>query len=317
MTWRRATGLLALSALCFGVLVASRPAVAAAPVPGGRFLLSAGEEISLFEPGSGELRQLVHFGNEPVFLPSGRAFAYIGSGGCQPDGHDGCYTLYSVFVKGLGDENVVDRGRRLFGFKRFFVRSVDVSRRGRVIFSASAGPGPSPGGRREEIYSSNLAGLDVLQLTHNRVFDNDVAVSPDGRWVAFAERVHGQGQIFTMRIDGSHLRRLTNDGRRDRLPAWSPDGRRIVFISQPGSRFSRREIYSVPSHGGPERRLTHNDGIEEEAVFSPDGRWIAYLRTGALWAMRANGTAPRKLLRAQGYGGWEGGIDWGPRAGGG
>jgi hypothetical protein len=296
--------------LGLGILPASLPAVAAARAPSGGFLLSANEEISLFEPRTGELRQLVHFGNEPVFLPSGRSFAYIGSSGCQPDGHGGCATLYSVFVKSLRDRKVRDRGRRIFGLKQFFVRSVDVGRGGRLVFSASPGPGPSAGGRQEEIYSSDLAG-HFRRLTRNHAFDNDVAVSPDGRRIAFAERVHGRGQIFVMRIDGTRLRRLTHDGRRDRLPSWSPDGRRIIFISQPGSQFGRREIYSIPVHGGRVRRLTHNTGIENQPVYSPDGGWIAYLRGGALWAMHADGTMPRKLLRAQGYGGWEGGIDWG------
>jgi hypothetical protein len=309
MTSRHAVRLLTLAVL--GVLAASLPAVAAAPAPSGRILLSANEEIALFEARSGELRQLVHFGNEPVFLPSSRSFAYIGSAGCQPDGHGRCYTLYTVFVKSLRDRNVKDRGRRIFGFRRFFIRSVDVGRGGRLVFSASPGPGPSAGGREEEIYTSNLGGR-VRRLTRNHAFDNDVAVSPDGRHVAFAERVHGRGQIFVMRIDGSNSRRLTHDGRRDRLPSWSPDGRRIIFISQPGAQFGRREIYSIPAHGGRQRRLTHNTGIESDPVYSPDGSWIAYLRSGALWAMRADGATPRKLLRAQGYGGWEGGLDWGP-----
>lgn len=296
---------------CCLFLAVLLPAPAGAALP-GRFLLGGGGEgIDLFVPRAGTVRQVVAEGGEPAFLPGDRGFAYIRAGGCHPIPR-GCYTLYSVFAKSLAQGPEVP-GRQVFGWKAFFVRSVDAAPSGRLVFSAEPGPGPDQKGRGMEIYSAAPDGSGLRRLTRNRIFENDVAVSPNGERVAFSRRVNGRGQIFTMRIDGSHVRRLTQNGGRNRLPDWSPDGRRLVFISQPAgnSAFGHREIRTVAASGGPERRLTFNRAIENQPVYSPDGAWIAFERGGNLWAMRADGDAPRLILRHREPPGFEGAIDWG------
>ena len=67
-------------------------------------------------------------------------------------------------------------------------------------------------------------------------------------------------EIYTMRADGTHIRRLTSERgtRRIAAPALSPDGKRIVFLSNrnatggPG----KSEIW-VDGHQGPARRQPH------------------------------------------------------------
>ena len=293
--------------------LASTPSRSQAGTPPG--ILLTGEGIELFDPGSGGAREVVaRRGGQPAFLPSGEAFAYIREGGCFPAGHDGwCYTEYSVFIKSLAEKDPTVVGRQLFGWTDFFVRAVDVSRGGRLVFSAKRGPGPDEHGNNLDIYSAALDGGDVRQLTDNPAFENDPAVSPDGRHIAFVRRVDGRGQIFTMGIDGSHLKRLTHDRKRNRLPSWSPDGRRLLFISQPtgANPFGRREIYAIGAHGGREHRLTHNKKMEGEATYSPDGRSIAFLLQRSLWLMGADGSAPHLIRRSPVIGGYEGGMDWG------
>jgi Tol biopolymer transport system component len=273
----------------------------------GRILLT-GDKIELFSPAAGESRAVATRGGEPAFLPSGKGFVYIREGGCAPDGHGGCFTRYSVFEKLFSQRSPEVRGRRLFGWNRFFVREIDVAPDGRLVFSASPGAGPQ---RTLSIYTASPDGRHVHRLTRGH-FDNDPVVSRHGR-IAFARRVHGRAQIFTIRLGGGGLRQLTDDGRRDRLPDWSPSGRRLVFISQPpgSDAFNRRDIYSIGAGGGPERRLTHNRKIEDDPVFSPDGRQIAFLRGGDLWMMSAAGKHPHEVLKGRGYVGFEGGVDWG------
>ena len=287
-----------------------------APVSGsanalpGRLLLS-GNGIDLYNPGSGKVRRVAKRGTGAAFYPSGKAFAYVRAGGCYPSGPHSCYTEYSVFEKSLKKRNPAAPGRRVFGWTQFFVRSVDVAPGGRLIFSAKPGPGPGRRGRGVEIYSSALDGSEVRRLTHNHVFDNDPAVSPDGTHIAFARKVDGRGQIFSMRIDGSHLKRLTHDGRRNRLPSWSPGGRRLVFISQPAAagRFGYREVYSVAAGGGRKRRLTHNRTPETRPIYSPNGRSIAFLFKN-LWLMSASGAGERQIFSSPHIPGYEGGLDW-------
>jgi hypothetical protein len=279
----------------------------------GQMLLS-GTGIDLYRPASDAIRTVDEEGDEAALFPSGRELAYIREVGCFPIGEHSCYTEYSIFTKPIDEASAP--GRRAFDPTDWFVTSVDVSPRGRLVFGAKRGPGPTPGSQGEmEIYSANLDGSGVRQLTHNHAFDSDPTVSPDGMRVAFSRLVNGRGQIFTMRIDGSHEVRVTHDRYRDRLPAWSPDGRRLLYLSQAVHRprpFPDRELFSIPAGGGRARRITHNRSPEGAAAYSPDGRWIAYLAAnGSVWVMGAGGGSPRKVLAPRDIAGYTS-IDWGP-----
>ena len=79
------------------------------------------------------------------------------------------------------------------------------------------------------------AGERVLAATAN-LHPNDAAWSPDGRTIVF--EAYGPdplnfGNIFTIGVDGKHLRNLTNndtehEGSAD--PVYSPDGRQIMYL---------------------------------------------------------------------------------------
>jgi len=161
---------LAAIAVGFGVLVVLFPgtgsAGSAARPPAGQILASASEAIYLIDPADGRSRRVSSVeGNQASFIPGRHSFAYIVGGGCAPAGGGSCFTEYSVFVKSLADRNPKHRGRRLFGWRDFFVRSVDVSPAGRVVFAAKPGPGPS--GNLLDIYSSDLAGRHIRRLTRD------------------------------------------------------------------------------------------------------------------------------------------------------
>src|SRR5215211_4760704 len=49
-----------------------------------------------------------------------------------------------------------------------------------------------------------------------------------------------KSEIYTMRANGSDVRRLTNNAAFEAAPTFSPDGRRIAFASE---RDGNREIY--------------------------------------------------------------------------
>jgi Tol biopolymer transport system component len=294
--------------LALALLTLLPPLAGALP---GRLLIPDGHGgIELFDAKNGDQRRVAKRAARPAFASDGKAFAYIREGGCFRI-PKGCYTEYSIFLKSLADHRAQTPGRQVFGWKQFFVRAVDVAPGGRLIFSAEPGPGPGRRGRGLEIYSAAPDGSRIRQLTHNRVFDNDPAVSPDGRFVAFSRRVHGRGQIFTMRIDGRGVLRVTRDDSRDRSPAWSPGGRRILYVSQSAAEsHRRREIYAIRADGQNRQQLTFNQVVESEPTYSPDGRWIAYVQAGELWAMRPGGTDPRRVLAPRKSSGFEGGIDW-------
>src|SRR5947199_4174119 len=57
--------------------------------------------------------------------------------------------------------------------------------------------------------------------------------SPDGARVVFETDRNGNLDLYTVRADGSDLRRLTTHPYQDEQPHWSPDGRWIVFHRTP------------------------------------------------------------------------------------
>ena len=71
--------------------------------------------------------------------------------------------------------------------------------------------------------------------------------------------------IFTMRANGAHERRLTNSpGVNDFDPEWSPDGRRIAFAS---NRDGDDEIYTMKPNGSGVRQLSSMiSGLQPELV---------------------------------------------------
>jgi TolB protein len=80
-------------------------------------------------------------------------------------------------------------------------------------------------------------------------------------------------EIFTASIDGSDVRRLTNNHSIDVSPTWSPDGSQLAFVSD---RAGSPQIYVMNADGSDQRRLTYQGSYNANPAWSPDGRWIAY-----------------------------------------
>jgi eukaryotic-like serine/threonine-protein kinase len=97
----------------------------------------------------------------------------------------------------------------------------------------------------------------------------DHSISPDGNWIAYNAYVGGNEDLFVMRIDGTEIRRLTEDPYRDRAPAWFPDGQRIAFYSD---RSGSYEIWTIRADGSGLQQMTHSGGGLNLPIFSPDGK---------------------------------------------
>ncbi len=108
----------------------------------------------------------------------------------------------------------------------------------------------------------------------------------------------GNLEIYTMKSDGTDVKRLTNNDVSDEPQAWSPDGSRILFQSyRDGNDW---EIYTMNADGTDEKRLTNNDAHDEPVAWSPDGSRILFgsYRDGDNWeiyTMRADGTDIKRL----------------------
>jgi dipeptidyl aminopeptidase/acylaminoacyl peptidase len=59
-------------------------------------------------------------------------------------------------------------------------------------------------------------------------------VSPDGRWLAYAERDRGNWQLWLLALDNGARRRLTRADCNSISPAWRPDSRNLVYATDCG-----------------------------------------------------------------------------------
>ncbi|HKP29018.1 MAG TPA: hypothetical protein VJU15_06430, partial [Gemmatimonadales bacterium] len=58
--------------------------------------------------------------------------------------------------------------------------------------------------------------------------------SPDGQQIVFSGLDGGISDLYTVNVDGTGLKKLTDDRNADMHPAWSPDGKRIAFVTDRG-----------------------------------------------------------------------------------
>ena len=131
-------------------------------------------------------------------------------------------------------------------------------------------------------------------------------------------------QIFTMRTDGSDVRRVSTGKGRTTCAYYHPDGSRIVYASthlasadcpDPPPHgptyvwavYESFDIFSARRDGSDLRRLTDAPGYDAEATFSADGSKIVFTsaRDGDLeiYSMNADGSEQRRLTFEPGYDG--------------
>jgi Tol biopolymer transport system component len=99
-----------------------------------------------------------------------------------------------------------------------------------------------------------------------------IAVSGDGRWVAYT--AYPEGTLWRSRTDGSERLQLTSSPALAALPRWSPDGNEIAYFSWTASETPR--IYMVSAAGGSPRRATSGVLPETDLTWAPDGKRLAF-----------------------------------------
>jgi TolB protein len=150
-------------------------------------------------------------------------------------------------------------------------------------------PSMSPDGKRfvYRTFGPDGEGLRIMNVDTHAVttltngYDNFPLWSPRGDRIMFSRQAQGDYEIYTIKPDGTGVKRLTFSRGNDAHMAWSPDGEHIVFAST---------------------RL----GFKDEIVYTD-----APQPYGELFVMRADGSNVEQLTDNQ----WEDGTPaWQPSA---
>ncbi|GAA1949991.1 hypothetical protein [Catenulispora subtropica] len=134
---------------------------------------------------------------------------------------------------------------------------------------------------QDSIWTAAAAGGAPVLLVDGRATHTDNRQpdwSPTGDRILFQRRSAG-GQdwaLYTVRADGTELRKIAAGPGEQTDATWSPDGRRVVFSSTTGT-LDHAQIFVVSADGGTPIRVTHTaNGYDGAPTWSPDGKWIAF-----------------------------------------
>lgn len=142
--------------------------------------------------------------------------------------------------------------------------------------------------------SASLGGLAVLNLESRQIrritsgYDNMPIWSPDGSRILFNRGVRNPNSIwsnfdlYTVRPDGSDLRRLTDHPASDGHPVWTPDGTQILYNSgQAGYRDEAchydqtfqpyGQLFVMNADGSGKRQITDSIWEDSTPQYVPPG----------------------------------------------
>jgi len=124
---------------------------------------------------------------------------------------------------------------------------------------------------------------DVLQGLHRGRLIGQVAVSPDGKRLAWIQGMPGGEEIRVAPLgDLAKSRRVTAASAPEQHcneaeVTWAPDARSLAFFSDCARPNQQPDLYLARLDGSPARRLTELNGYVDAPAFSPDGTRVAFL----------------------------------------
>jgi TolB protein len=174
----------------------------------------------------------------------------------------------------------------------------------------------APDGRTLAYASGDQHGANIMlanvdddaparRITVGRGSDNtSPTFSPDGRHIAFTSGRPGHPEVYTMDVDGTNTRLLTDFTYGEQSyrasPDWSPDGTKIAYESRINNVF---QILTIDLRDGSIKQYT-SDGANTDPSWAPDNRHVVFASTRSgvrqLWVVDTESGRLRQLTHASG-----------------
>ncbi len=150
------------------------------------------------------------------------------------------------------------------------------------------------------IYRANADGSKLRPLFPKKVgpgvltaYNAESTIAPNGQRIIFTSTTDGDLDLYSMKIDGTDVRRLTNTLGYDGGAYYSPDSKMIVWRAfHPESEAdkqeyrdllkrnlvkpTRMEIWVANADGSAARQVTQNGKANFAPFFTPDGKHIIF-----------------------------------------
>jgi Tol biopolymer transport system component len=116
--------------------------------------------------------------------------------------------------------------------------------------------------RSGDIFTINVDGSGVTNLTHSEGAKDNPSWSPDGKKIAFETYRNGSFGVYVIDADGTEQTLVSNVPHPSGWtnPSWSPDGERIVFVR--GSEVEGdHEIVTIDPDGSDLKVINKTSGL--------------------------------------------------------
>lgn len=149
-----------------------------------------------------------------------------------------------------------------------------------------------------ELYTMNVDGSNVTQITNETGYDGGAFFSPDGKRLVYrASRPKNKTEIakynellsynlvsptkmelYTINADGTNQKQITHLGGANWAPYWHPDGKRIIFSSNHDARKGgfNFNLFMVNDDGSNKRQITFDPVFDAFPMFSYDGKHLIF-----------------------------------------
>ena len=116
--------------------------------------------------------------------------------------------------------------------------------------------------------------LPYTRLTSGPWDDITPALSPDGKWLAFASNRSGQWDLYLLDLQSGDLNRVTDTPDYDAYPAWSPDGNLLAYETyNTDLEVVIRSVFDDQTF----INLSEHPSADFHPTWSPSGRHLAFV----------------------------------------
>jgi Tol biopolymer transport system component len=229
----------------------------------------------------------------PVWLPDGQHVGFLRDDGA------GRLAVVVAAVVGNGERLVAEIAGELAAPPR-----IEWSHDGKRIYSSEA-PAPGEAAQLVEIDLESGARRWLLQPIRRgpatgAPVDDDVHLSPDGKWLAFRRRTGSSvGDVFFAPVSGGQTRAVTHDKTGIAGLAWTKDGQALIVSSQRQSSLVR--LWRFPLNGRAPVCLTDATLSAAFPAVSPRDGQIAFASrffNTNIWRIDLRGEAAPQMVVA-------------------